>query len=352
MNETKVTAEALLQFCGACFEQLGLPTVDARLTAENLVFANLRGVDSHGVIRLKIYADRLRAGGFRAGTKPRLVSESESTALLDAGQGIGPVAGVAAMNLAIAKAQKTGAGWVSVKNSNHFGAAAFYALRAVGHGMIGFAATNAGPTMAPTGGREARLGNNAFAVAIPAGEHPPLVLDMATGAVAWGKIFVAQQEKRKIPTTWALDKSGLPTDDPDAAAQGGFIQPLGGYKGYGLSLLLDVMTGVLSGGGFATQVRTLYQDLGNPSQVAHGCGALRVDAFMPCAEFCRRMEDMIQLLHSCPAAPGSQRIYVPGEIEHQTQQRREAEGIPINPALCVELTALAAELGLTAPFQS
>ena len=140
MNETKVTAEALLQFCGACFEQLGLPTVDARLTAENLVFANLRGVDSHGVIRLKIYADRLRAGGFRAGTKPRLVSESESTALLDAGQGIGPVAGVAAMNLAIAKAQKTGAGWVSVKNSNHFGAAAFYALRAVGHGMIGFCA--------------------------------------------------------------------------------------------------------------------------------------------------------------------------------------------------------------------
>src|SRR5204863_935331 len=175
---------------------------------------------------------------------------------------------------------------------NHFGASAFYALQAIEHDMIGFACTNAGPTMAPTGGREGRLGNNAMAIAVPAGEFPPLVLDMATGAVAWGKIFVAQQEKRKIPATWALDRHGVPTDDPDAAAHQGLIQPFGGYKGYGLSLFLDILTGVLSGGGFSTHVKTLYQKIESPSQVAHTCAAIRVSAFMSLAEFRERMDEM------------------------------------------------------------
>ena len=249
MNELKVPADKLLKFCSACFGKLGLPSQNARLTAENLIFANLRGVDSHGVIRLKIYADRLRAGGFKVDRKPQVVCEQAASAVMDAQHGVGQIAAMAAMKLAIAKAQQAAVAVVGVRNSNHFGAAAFYAMQAVGHCMIGMAATNAGPTMAPSGGREARLGNNAFAVAVPAGKYPPLVLDMATGAVAWGKIFVAQQEKRKIPTTWALDKHGVPTDDPNAAAHQGLIQPFGGYKGYGLSLLLDILTGVLSGGG-------------------------------------------------------------------------------------------------------
>jgi LDH2 family malate/lactate/ureidoglycolate dehydrogenase len=142
----------------------------------------------------------------------------------------------------------------------------------------------------------------------------------------------------------------MPTEDPDAAARGGFIQPLGGYKGYGLSLLLDVLTGVLSGGGFSTHVRTLYQDLANPSQVAHAFGALRIGAFMPEAEFGQRMEAMIRLMHSCPTAPGAARIYVPGEIEHETEQQRRAEGIPLNATLREELEALAKELGAPPPF--
>src|SRR5213075_1229474 len=198
-----------------------------------------------------------------------------------------------AMKLAITKAEKTGVAVVSVKNSNHFGASAFYALQAVEHGMIGFSSTNAGPTMAPSGGREARLGNNAMALAVPAGKAPPLVLDMATGAAAWGKIFVAQQEKRKIPTTWALDKNGVPTDDPNAAAHQGLIQPFGGYKGYGLSLLLDILTGVLSGGAFSQQVRTLYQQVDTPAQIAHTCAAIRIEAFMPLTDFRQRMDDII-----------------------------------------------------------
>src|SRR5436190_1737201 len=173
---------------------------------------------------------------------------------------------------------------------------ALFAMQAVDRDMIGFAATNAGPTMAPTGGREGRLGNNAMALAAPAGRFPPIVLDMATGAAAWGKIFVAQQEKRKIPTTWALDKNGVPTDDPNAAAHQGLIQPFGGYKGYGLSLLLDILTGVLSGGGFSTQVRTLYKEIETPAQIAHTCAALRIDAFMSLDEFRQRIDAIIDLM--------------------------------------------------------
>jgi len=173
---------------------------------------------------------------------------------------------------------------------------------------------------------------------------------MATGAVAWGKIFVAQQEKRKIPTTWALDKHGQLTDDPNAAADKGLIQPLGGYKGYGLSLFLDILTGVLSGGGFSTHVKALYEQVARPSEVAHTCAALRIDALMPLAEFCERIDAIIQLMQACPKADGVERIYVPGEIEHETEKRRNAEGIPLNSELQEELRALGTQLGVQLPF--
>jgi LDH2 family malate/lactate/ureidoglycolate dehydrogenase len=299
---------------------------------------------------MKIYAERLRAGGFKPKVRPKIISEQDSSALIDARHGVGQVAAAAAMKLAITKARKTGVAVVSVKNSNHFGASAFYAMRALEQGMIGFASTNAGPTMAPTGGREGRLGNNAMAIAVPAGKLPPIVLDMATGAVAWGKIFVAQQEKRKIPATWALDGQGVPTEDPGAAAHQGLIQPFGGYKGYGLSLLIDILTGVLSGGGFSTHVKTLYKQIEAPSEVAHTCAALRIDTFIPLAEFRKRMDEIIQLMHSCPPAPGVDRIFVPGEIEHETEQRRRAEGIPLNAELRDELRVLGTELRVKPRF--
>jgi len=350
MNEILVPAPKLLAFCTACFQKLGLSAANARLAAENLIFANLRGVDSHGVIRMKIYADRLRLGGFKAKARPKVVRENQSSALIDAQHGVGQVAASAAMKLAIRKARKSGAAVVAVKNSNHFGASAFYTMQAIEHGMIGFAATNSGPTMAPTGGREGRLGNNAMALAVPAEKFPPIVLDMATGAAAWGKIFVAQQKKTKIPATWALDKHGAPTDDPNAAADHGLIQPFGGYKGYGLSLLIDILTGVLSGGAFSTHVRTLYKQIETPSRISHTCAALRIDAFIPLANFRRRMDEIIELMHSCPTAPGVERIFVPGEIEHETEQRRAKEGIPLNPELRDELRALGDDLRVKPPF--
>lgn len=345
-----VAHTSLFAFSFACLEKLGLSREDAEITAENLMFANLRGVDSHGVIRIKVYADRIRAGGVRPGARPETVHDSKVAALIDAGGGLGQVAATQAMKLAIAKAKTGGAGLVGVRNSNHNGAAAFYSMMALAHGMIGFATTNSGPTMAPTGGCQARLGNNPLSVAIPADKYPPLVLDMATGAVALGKILLARQEGKSIPTTWALDRNGIPTDNPEAAAQGGLIQPIGGYKGYGLSLVIDILTGVLLGSGFSTYVNSLYGDPSLPANCAQLCGALAIEGFMPLPQFLRRVDTIIDLMHSCPRAPGVERVYVPGEIENETEQRRRTEGIPLSAPLIDELRALGAELGVRAPF--
>lgn len=340
----------LRSFCVACFEKLGLVSADAEITADNLVFANLRGVDSHGVIRLKVYADRIRAGGIDPAARPEVVRESATSALIDAHNGAGQVAGAAAMRLAIKKANEAGLGLVTVRGSNHFGAAGYYAMMALEREMIGIAVTNATPTMAPTGGREARLGNNPLAIAVPAGVHAPLVLDMASGAVAKGKIFVAKQEGKKIPLTWALDRNGLPTDDPDAAIDGGLIQPLGGYKGYGLSLVIDILTGVMSGSGFSVHVGKMYQNIAEPTHTAHTCMAIRIDSFMDPGEFRERVDEIIELMRACPPAPGADRVFVPGEIEDEVERQRREAGIPINAALREELRALAAELQIEPPF--
>ena len=347
---TTVPAEALKEFCHRCFVQLGLGPEDAAITADNFVFANLRGVDSHGVIRMKVYADRLRAGGIDPKAQPSVIEESPATALMDAHNGIGQVASVAAAKLAISKSHESGFGLVGVRNSNHFGAAAYYTMLALDEGMVGFAATNAGATMAPTGGREARLGNNPFAIAVPAQSNPPIILDMATGAVAWGKIFIAQQEGRTIPFGWALDRDGEPTQDPNAAADGGLIEPLGGYKGYGLSLLIDILTGVLCGSAFSKQVLMLRKNFDQPVGCAHTFGALRIESFMAVSEFRSRVDAIIGLMRDCPPAASVDRIYLPGEIEHEIEQRRRSQGIGLNAVLCEELATLASELGVPAPF--
>jgi len=354
MPETKdlfVASEKLLEFSKRCFEKLGLPEEDAELTAQALIWTSLRGVDSHGVIRLKAYADRLRAGGVNPLSPSRVVKEGPTFALVDGGNGVGQVVSMRAMKLAVEKAEEAGIAVVGVRNSSHFGAAAFYPLMTTeGRGMIAFASTNAGPTMAPWFGNKQLLGNNPLCLTVPAHRFPPLVLDMATGAVAWGKIFNARAEGKKIPPGWALDKYGRPTDDPVAATDGGFIQPLGGYKGYGLCLMMDILCGVLTGSGFATSVTGLYRDQRRPQNIGHFFGALKIDCFMPVDEFCERVDELIALMKECPRIEGEERVYVPGEIEHETEQERKRTGIPVNSSLREELAALSQELGVELPF--
>ena len=351
MIEGYISVERLTEFCQQCFERLGVARTDAKLTSEAIVAANLRGVDSHGVVRLKTYADRLRAGSIRPHGQPTLINESAAFALLDGGSGLGQVISSKAMRLTIGKARASTVAVVGVRNSSHFGAAAFYGLMAVGEGMIGLAATNAGPTMSPWGGSQQLLGNNPLCVAVPAGRYRPVVLDMATGAVALGKIMVAMMEGRRIPTNWGFDREWLPTDDPQAVINGGSIQPLGGYKGYGLSMIIDVLTGVLMGGEFSTSVRSLHHFLDEPQGVGHIFAALRVESFIPLEQFKQRMDAMISLLINCPRTPGADRVYVPGQIEDEIETERRRVGIPIGAALKAELNALAGELGVASPFQ-
>jgi len=350
MPDALVPVERLIEFCVQCFERLGLSQDDAKLTGEALVAANLRGVDSHGIIRLKVYVDRLRAGGVKPHGEPTVVGEGPAFALLDGNAGVGQVLSAKAMRLAIEKARETTIAVVGVRNSNHFGAAAYYGLMAVEEGMIGFAVSNAGPTMSPWGGSRKMLGNNPLCIAVPAGRERPLVLDMATGAVALGKILVAMTAGKPIPTTWGFDSQWLPTDDPRAVIEGGSIQPLGGYKGYDLSMVLDILTGVLMGGEFSTSIRGLYQSLTEPQGVSHIFAALRVESFIPLDDFKQRMDTMISLIKACPRAPDAERVYVAGEIEDEMEARRRRDGIPVNDVLQAELNTLAQELGVASPF--
>lgn len=350
MTETLISVQRLTEFCTRCFERLGLAHRDAVLTSEAIVTANLRGVDSHGVIRLKTYVDRLRAGSIKPHGEPAVIKEEAAFALLDGAAGLGQVLSAKAMRLAIEKARAMTVAVVGVRNSSHFGAAAFYGLMAVEEGMIGLVATNAGPTMAPWGGSLQLLGNNPLCVTVPAGRERPVVLDMATGAVSLGKIMVALMEGRRIPLTWGFDGQWLPADDPKAVIDGGSIQPLGGYKGYGLSMILDVLTGVLMGSNYSTLVHSLHRSLDQPQGIGHIFAALRIESFIPLDEFKHRMDMLISLLKNCPRAPGTERVYVPGEIEAEMEIERRQIGIPINARLEAELNELARELDVAPLF--
>jgi LDH2 family malate/lactate/ureidoglycolate dehydrogenase len=344
-----VAAESLTRFCADCFLKLGLSQADAELTARSLVWASLRGVDSHGLVLMKEYAERISLGSIDPRSAYTIISETATTGLIDAAGGVGQVAGFRAMSLAMEKASQAGVGVVGVRNSNHFGAAAFYSQLAVERNMIGLASTNAPPTMAPWGGKARLLGTNPLSIAVPAGAYPALVLDMATSASAWGKVFIAMQQGKKIPLTWVLDKNGEPTDDPAIALDDGLIQPLGGYKGYGLSLMLEILTGVLTGSAFSSHIPA-WNNKDQPLRCGHLLAAVRIDCFLSVEVFHTRMEELVALMKNGPVAAGSDRIYVPGEIEFETERQRREQGIPLHSALEQDLTTLGRELGIATPF--
>jgi LDH2 family malate/lactate/ureidoglycolate dehydrogenase len=241
-NTVLVPAGALLEACGRILEKVGVPPEQARIIAEVTVEADLRGIGSHGLLRLPAYVHRVQAGLMAADTQLKVVRERGATVLLDAQGGFGQVAGVYAMNQAIERARQHGVGFVAVRNANHFGIAAYYTMMALPHRMIGIAATNAAPSMAAWGGTTPVLGTNPISVAIPTGQDVDIVLDMASSVVARGKIRAAATKGERIPLGWALDAEGRPTEDPQAALKGTLL-PIGGPKGYGLALVVDVLAG-------------------------------------------------------------------------------------------------------------
>lgn len=340
----RVDAGALTAFAAAVGEAVGVPAEAARLLADSLVQADLWGHQSHGVMRLAWYVDRIRAGVTRAAAEPGLVVDAGAVAVLDGRDGVGQVVAARAAIEAAARARDHGVGVVAVRNSNHFGTAAYFTRMVLNEGCIGVLATNASPAMAPWGGREKLVGTNPWSIAAPAGRHPPMVMDIANTAVARGKVYLARQRGEPIPSGWALDAAGEPTTDP-AAALAGVILPMAGHKGYAIALMVDVLAGVLSGSGFGTGVHGPYQTE-HRGGVGHLMLALHIEHFLPRAEFDGRMEALIAELKGSAPAAGQSEILYPGEPEARQAAHHLANGLRLPAQTIADLDRLARETGV------
>ena len=302
----------LFNFAENVFQSMGCPEEDARLATEALFAADLRGVDSHGIARLIGYVRLWDAGRINPKPEIRIVHETPSTATIDGDAGLGLVVAPKVMDIAIQKAQIAGSGWISVKNSNHFGIAGFHAMRALPHDMIGWAMTNASPLVSPTNGLDRLLGTNPIAIAIPANEEPDFILDMATTTAANGKLEVLQRKKQDAPIGWIQTKEGLDSTNPDELKLGGAMLPLGGasagYKGYGLGSVVDIFSAVLSGANYGPWVPPFVSFLPLPENpvgegIGHFLGAMRIDGFRPADEFKTHMDNWIRTFRSSKPKP-------------------------------------------------
>lgn len=343
----RVGPRALLDLVAAVFRTLGVPETDAALVADTLVASDLAAHASHGVYRVRWYADRIRSGVMQPVTQSQAVQDSPSVLVLDGQDGVGQVIAHQAMGEAVKRAKAFGVAAVAVRYSNHFGRAAYYTQEAAAQDCIGILTTNASPGIAPWGGRRAAIGNNPWSIAAPAGAYPPVVLDLANTMVARGKIYVARRRGEAIPDTWALDSSGRPTTDP-AAALGGLLQPMGGHKGYGISFMMDVLSGVLTGAEFATGVSGPYQSE-RRSGVGHLCIALNIAHFMDLSTFHERMDTLIAEVKAVPTVEGFEEVFYPGEREHRARTEYLELGVPVEAGTLDDVLKLAEELGIQPP---
>jgi len=335
----------LQSFCRDVFIRAGVPEAYAATVAESLVQADLRGVESHGVVRTGIYLKRVEQGMMEPHAKPAVAAEHGSVLLLDGNNQFGSVVGSEALELAMERAELNGAAVVGVKGSNHFGTGAYYALKAIERNLILLVMSNASQTMPPTGGVRPFIGTNPLCIGVPAGEENPFILDMATSVVARGKIIVAAQKGEPIPLGWAIDKEGNPTTDAEAALEGSVL-PVGGAKGYAISMFIDILSGVLTGAGYGQYVNNMYENWEEPQNVGHFFIAIDISRFMPIEQFKRRVDQYIRQIKSEPRAPGVNEILVPGEIERRQTEYRKRHGIELPPKVAEELRGIGRKYGL------
>lgn len=331
MRETTIPAARLEAFTAACLEKLGVASADARLVAEMLVAANLRGVDSHGVVRLPHYATRLRNGTVNARPSITARRTGPSTALVEGDAGMGQLVAARAMREAIALAKESGAGAVVARNSSHCGACAWFVEMAVKEGLIGVALTHTDSIMVPPGMKRIFLGSNPIAFGAPG-----VIIDMSTTHVAWGKILVARQEGKEIPPDWGIDADGRPTTDPHRVVG---LAPTGGHKGYALATMVEILCAQLAGVPFGRHVTKMYGELDKPRNLGHFMLALDVARFTARERFAQDIGAFLQEIEAEGAL-------APGDPERRSAERRRSEGIPLGSTL-EELNALAAELGVT-----
>lgn len=342
-----VQTDVLHAFAAETFQAAGVPAAEANRLAEHVVEADRRGISSHGVMRLPVYTQRMRKGLVNLTAQPVVVHESHAAALMDAQNGLSIIAADEAMKLAVEKATQHGIGMVGVRNSGHCGFLAYFTGKAAEAGCIGIACTNAPPAMAPWGGREPYFGTNPFSVAVPRRNAPPIVLDMATSMAARARIRIAGKKGEQIPLGWAIDKEGRPTTDPAAALEG-LILPVGGAKGYGLALMVDVLAGILNGGPFGPALGFLTDE--RPQGTGHTMIAMRADLFVPMERFLDQVEEMAAQLKACPPMAGYDGVLLPGEPEVLCRERTERQGVTLSDGVAGELAQLAAELTVAVPW--
>jgi LDH2 family malate/lactate/ureidoglycolate dehydrogenase len=347
---TTIKPELLVQFAQAVYESEGVPKEDAFIAADSLVQADLWGHQSHGLLRLPWYYARLRSGAMKALTQTTLAVDSNAIAVMDGGDGVGPIVAKKAIEESIARAKQHSVGIVSVRNSNHFGTCMYFTRMGAQSGCISILMSNGGPNMAPWGGRKKKIGTNPWSIAVPAGKHGAVVMDMANSGVARGKIYLANKRREPIPNDWAIDKDGRPTTDPQAAIEG-FILPMAGHKGYVMGVMVDILSGVLSGGAYLDQVHGPYDPV-NKSGASHLVISLNVATFLPLAEFEQRIADYIVSLKDVPLAQGHQQVYFPGEMEDlaDIENRRQGLLLPEDTLLSLKEVAKESRLENLLPF--
>ena len=344
-----INADKLIDFATAVYASAGVPEADARLIADTLVQADLWGHQSHGVLRLGWYLDRIRNGVMKPKTTPEFVVDAGAIAVVDGHDGVGHVLTMLATNEAIKRAKAHGLGAVAVRNSNHFGTCMYYTRRVAAAGCVAMLTSNGGPAMAPWGGRKKIIGTNPFSIAAPVsadGTRAPFVVDMAATGVARGKIYLAKNKNLPIPLGWAINQAGEPTTDPQEAIDG-IILPMAEHKGYAIATMVDMMSGVLSGSGFLSAVHSPYKT----AEVSH-CGhlmiAMDISKFQPLEQFHARMQAFTQEIKSVPLAKGFDEVFYPGEMENNSDAKFRRDGLALAEDTIADLKRIANETGLEA----
>jgi LDH2 family malate/lactate/ureidoglycolate dehydrogenase len=345
-KERRFNAADLEAFVTRALAAVGLSTSDAGQVAQLMILADLRGSDGHGIFRLPQYIRRIKAGGINVRPNIRAVQETDATALVDGDNGMGHLVLRFAAQFAIEKGERAGIGWVGVRQSNHAGPAALYAMMPLARDMVGmYIAVGSANHMPPWGGIELLLSTNPIAFAIPAFEEPPIVLDIATSVAAYGKVKTKALKGERMPEGWMIDVNGNPLTDPKRAEEG-FLLPIGGYKGYGLALVFGLLAGTLNGAAFGRDVIDFNKDDKTPTNTGQVIVALDVARFSPVEAFKRSTDNVIREMRESKKMPGVERIQIPGEQSHATWLERSALGIPLNDALLNNLQQVAAELGI------
>jgi LDH2 family malate/lactate/ureidoglycolate dehydrogenase len=354
--------DQLFDFSKNVFLKIRCSEDDANLAAKVLLSADVRGVDSHGIARLSGYVRLWEAKRVNPAPRIKIIHETPSTATVDGDRGLGLVVAPQAMRIAMDKARQAGTGWVSVQNSNHYGIAGYHAMMPLEEDMIGICMTNGSALVAPTFSTERLLGTNPIAVAIPAGEQPPFVADMATTTAANGKLEILQRKQGVAPFGWIQNKEGQPSTDPHELKAGGALLPLGGdrehgsHKGYALGAIVDIFSAILSGANYGPWVPPFpaYVPMpeGMPGKgIGHFFGAMRIDAFRPAEEFKHHMDKWIERFRSAKTAEGFERVIIPGDPEREMESVRIKEGIPLLSSVADDLTYLAEKFGLSMKVQ-